>query len=196
MAGPISKNAEGLLDFYGLKFTGRNPSALADFIQPTMDISRLQSEFHAVNAVAQGPNIVANTPASNIQVTSAMWLTIGNVDLANGSAVSTVVPVGELWIIEQAAIVWSMFDATNTRADLLATCRSPPGTNYTHVITDGPLLGSSSGAAVLSQGWHVATRPFYLLPGEELRVMNNGIIAGAGAPVIWNLDVRVRRLSR
>lgn len=68
----------GYLDLLGLKTMGRNPSAVTDFVQPILDLSKF---YLSSQAVVLSASTTANTPGS--------WFFGGNFD----------VPQNEVWAL-------------------------------------------------------------------------------------------------
>jgi hypothetical protein len=192
MTGPVSKNPEGFLDLFGIKGPGRYPAAVADFIQPEYSVAQLLNNFHSLSGVAAFANLVATAGAASFAITSAQWLSVGFTDFADGG-VTTTVPFGEIWIVEEAQVLWLFSGNAGNSCDAGLFVRRA---NVTHLLTDSVLHGNAaSSASATLEGHRCMTRKFVMLPGDELRVAHYGIVVAAGS-VTWNGAVRIRRLTR
>lgn len=194
MAGPLSKWPEGLNEFLGLKF-GTYPRALAEFVQPTLDLSRFYADNQSVSAVFVGAGLVASASNVAFAIPSSAWLAVtGTVDLADGGA-QTIVPQNEVWMVLEARMGWTMDDASH-QADFNLLGRFPQ-TQSDLPITDSTILGYNAGIAGITRSGHrvMTVGPRFLLPGSTLVYQHCGIIRTAGT-ITPSGSIRIVRLRR
>lgn len=195
MSGPLNRQPEGLSDLFQGKGTVLPPTTLSDHVQGTIDLLRFYADVATTQGLASGTALIADTSSASFNITSAMWTTNNSFDFAFGGA-ATVVPVGELWLVTEATINWAMSVAGHVADFALLSRSHVSASDNIEVITDSPILGYSSGVAGITRaGFRIATKPFYMLSGADLRYHCFGALVPA-ASITFNINVRIRRLLR
>lgn len=197
MSGPLSKVPEGLLDLFGIKgIAPRYPSQLGEQVSPVFDVGQLVAEAYSATGWATGTLLAATDGATFINITSAMWLSLGVVDFADGASATTV-PQGQIWLVHEAQVQWNFTDDPGNSANFWLSASGAAASPGPLVITDQVFGYTTSDAAVSRNGHAVyrSPKPFLLTPGQRVRIAHDGVVISGGG-VLWQLAMRVTRLAR
>lgn len=170
MPSIINRVPSGLLGLLGSKGTGASPQALADYVQPVLELD---------------PYYFATT-ATHAAITTA---TLGSVAFFPGVAslfgdLPMVVPSGEIWVVHHAAArSGAMAAATDIRIQL-AVIQNGQSTPW--------VLGNESEAAAGEALGSSFSCPIVMLPLHQIGVLCTRSVLGTAPSV--NIGLLVSRL--
>lgn len=157
----INRQPLGLLSFFGVKNTGRNPSALAEIIAPTLDLARwylsTNSQSTAINA---------------------------NVAVVGFSSFLTV-PETETWAVLACTVnSQNALGAGQTLRIGGAFARVSPLGNVIHPLT---LYGDTATTGAVAASWSSPEAIVFVPPGSSIGIYTAAIAAGP-VPSTLNLN--------
>lgn len=195
LTSPLNRIPEGLLDFFSIKSMGQYPQNFNPELRGVLDLTRWYADQQCQEGTALFTAIAAAANAP-LAIASGNWLNDGQVDFADGAAI-TVVPQTEIWIVYESSCSWFFSaHAGSVGAFTLVNTRKF-ASNQSFVVTDGQPQGFTSSSAAIGQGCIVqSTKPFFALPGSQFEVRSNGFSPGAGGSVVPRVSVRIKRLLR
>jgi hypothetical protein len=162
MSGPIQILPRGLLGWLQLKQQGTNPSQLADFVQPTLDLTPHYREQQA----------------QVLDQNSGISLTTGNVGFVAWSPLSIIVPPNETWWVTAYDIATSTIVVAD---DTVFSCGIRYNTVGTirHGLCPGMHAPSPplSSVAVVNRLKRASCNSFWAPPGSELGVEIDALTA-------------------
>lgn len=147
-APPINRVPYGLLGFLGIKNGGRNPSTIADYVQPAWDLSELylqtNSEFFSVGGSVNALGYNVGFSSSTAEVTWVHGFSVLSSTLTAGQSL-----IAGIMVADQNGIT---------------------GVAYETVLTASPAVGSRMLLAL--------DRPVILSPGQQIGFNVTSIAAG------------------
>lgn len=164
MPSLVNRLPPGLLSLLGIKALGVNPSILPDELTPNLDVTALY-----LNGNAESVSGATNSVTADGVFTVA----------------ATLVPAGELWVVNSAA--------------LYSTAALAAGTTYTfslglwesynsRVVRTGPIVSATAG----QRPYTAIDGPFILTPGDQLALFCQTYIAGTARAFVCS--ARITRL--
>jgi hypothetical protein len=180
---PLNRVPFGLLDFFGIKSGEWGPRELGQTLAPTIDLTRWYLDQYATELRFTFANFAVNTPANNLEITATT-----PIDITTGGIL--IAPQNETWCVLQADLFWSIGDVGGS-----IDCHLNSGENAGPAAWPMTLLGFQTGAAVLRSGSRSLDSPYWVLPGQRIRVGLNGAIVGAGTISLTG-RLRIARMQR
>lgn len=156
----INRQPLGLLSFFGIKNTGRNPDQLANVIAPTLDLSRWYLEQNSQSSAT-------NQAVAAVGFTSVL-----------------VVPDGQTWAILGCSVNSQAALGAGVTLRIGGAWARNPASNVVRPLTVFPDADSTTGQVAVS--WSDGNLCTFAPPGSQIGVYCSRIVAG---PVTCTLNL-------